>query len=141
MRRYGSCERLSLAILIVLYGNAETELKWLFTENNSQNAEIMIVKFLFVADDKIYCTRLLVAALLHGCTIRKDGIFAEIECRDWEHFGHCVWSAWARMSRTSEGSQIAKRRTVHVELPDFDDDVHVWYNLSDDHKRLMYGRA
>lgn len=126
--------------LITTLGRAETALESFFTENNSQNADIMIVKFLFVAEDKIYCNRLLVAALLHGCTIRKDGIFAEIECRDWEHFGRCVWSAWERMSRTSEGSQIMKKRFVHVELPDFDDDVHVWYKLSEDHKQLMYGR-
>ena len=101
----------------------------------------MIVKFLFVAEDKIYCTRLLVAALLHGCTIRKDGIFAEIECRDWAQFCDSVWSAWARMSRTAEGSQMEKKRFVHVELPDYDDDLHVWYKLSSNHLHILYGRA
>lgn len=105
------------------------------------NTADMIVKFMFLAEDKVFCTRLFVAALLHGCTIRKDGIFAEIECRNWKQFGDCVWSAWSRMSRTSEGKEIMKRRTAHVELPDFDEDVHVWYELSDDHKHLMYGRS
>ena len=102
---------------------------------------IMIVKFLCLADDKVFYNSLLAQCLLHGYTIRREGIFGEVECPDWKSFSACVWSAFAEMSKTSWGRFIHKRRVANVELPDYDDDVKVWYEIDKAHTKIMYGRA
>lgn len=101
----------------------------------------MIVKFLCLAEDKVFFNALLAQCLIHGFTIRKDGIFGECDCSEWKDFVACVWSAFAYMSRTQWGVFIKKRRVCHVELPDYDDDIHVWYEINDNLSKINYGRA